>query len=92
MYWMQVFLPCVIDTMPRKVNYGVDHDDDYEEYDDYDYNYEYEEPKKVEAPVQKQKMLKSGVWSFPIRTFDNEESMFTCDNCGVLHNPLIKSS
>lgn len=24
--------------MPRKVNYGVDYDDDYDVYDDYDYD------------------------------------------------------
>jgi hypothetical protein len=31
-------------TMPRKVNYGIDYqdDDDYEDYDDYDYDVESE--------------------------------------------------
>ena len=30
-------------TMPRKVNYGVDYDDDYDDVDEYDYGYEVEE-------------------------------------------------
>ena len=29
--------------MPRKVNYGVDYDDDYDDVDEYDYGYEVEE-------------------------------------------------
>lgn len=35
---------CLIEirTMPRKVNYGLDRDDDYDVYEDYDYAYDEE--------------------------------------------------
>lgn len=29
--------------MPRKVNYGLDYDDDYDDYEDYDYDVDIEE-------------------------------------------------
>lgn len=32
-----------VGTMPRKVNYGLDYDDDYDDYDDYDYDVDMEE-------------------------------------------------
>lgn len=32
-----------IRTMPRKVNYGVDYDEDYDDFEEYDYDYEEEE-------------------------------------------------
>ncbi|KAM7513672.1 hypothetical protein LguiA_003255 [Lonicera macranthoides] len=81
--------------MPRKVNYGLDRDDDYDGYEDYDYAYdeEYEpdldENGKIHEP--KQETIKPGVWHCPICTFDNDESMSACEICGVLRNPLVKS-
>lgn len=30
-------------TMPHKVNYGIDYDDDYDAYEDYDYDYDDDE-------------------------------------------------
>ncbi|CAH1429919.1 unnamed protein product [Lactuca virosa] len=45
-----------------------------------------------EAPVTKEEIVQKNVWSCPICTYDNEEYMSSCDICGVLRNPLIKSS
>nr|XP_043612949.1 HBS1-like protein isoform X2 [Erigeron canadensis] len=92
--------------MPRKVTYGVDYDDDYDIYDDYpDDNYDYnygngaDEHKsgwdsseiKHESAI-KQQSVQQNVWRCPICTFDNEEYMSACDICGVLRNPLARSS
>ncbi|KAL6542022.1 hypothetical protein OROGR_011508 [Orobanche gracilis] len=33
---------------------------------------------------------KTGVWSCPICTYDNEDSMSACEICGVLRHPLVK--
>ncbi|CAA2980666.1 HBS1 isoform X1 [Olea europaea subsp. europaea] len=80
--------------MPRKVNYGIDYDDDYDVYEDDDYHngdeYEYKNEERVIAP--KQEVIKAGVWRCPICTYDNEDSMSECDICGVLRNPLVKFS
>lgn len=91
--------------MPRKVNYGVDHDDDFDIYDDYhddyDYDYDYGIDANGKAPETKQDTasrktkqdtVSHNVWRCPICTFDNEESMCACEICGVLRNPLVKSS
>ncbi|XP_058222288.1 uncharacterized protein LOC131332220 isoform X3 [Rhododendron vialii] len=77
--------------MPRKVNYGVDYDeDDYDDgYEDYDYDYDV--PENFEAPETKQQTTRPGVWRCPICTFDNEDSMSSCDICGVLRNPLVNT-
>ncbi|KAI8547694.1 hypothetical protein RHMOL_Rhmol07G0216200 [Rhododendron molle] len=77
--------------MPRKVNYGVDYDeDDYDDgYEDYDYDYDVQE--NFEAPETKQETTRPGVWRCPICTFDNEDSMSSCDICGVLRNPLVNT-
>ncbi|KAK8976298.1 hypothetical protein V6N11_007785 [Hibiscus sabdariffa] len=72
-------------TMPRKVNYGVDYDDDY---DEYDYGYEAEE--NVETPL-KQQTIKHSVWRCSICTYDNDETMSSCDICGVLRGPFLKN-
>ncbi|XWS26092.1 hypothetical protein CRYUN_Cryun26dG0001200 [Craigia yunnanensis] len=74
--------------MPRKVNYGVDYDDDYDDYDEYDYGYEVEE--NVEAPSD-QETIKHGVWRCSICTYDNDETMSACDICGVLRGPLVNN-
>ncbi|CAI0376460.1 unnamed protein product [Linum tenue] len=74
--------------MPRKVNRGVDIDEDYDSYEDYDYeddyDYSVESPAKAEEPHQKTKKL----WSCSICTYDNDESMSACDICGVVRNPV----
>ncbi|XP_057478420.1 uncharacterized protein LOC130765861 isoform X3 [Actinidia eriantha] len=74
--------------MPRKVNYGVDYDEDYVDYEDYDYDSDVQE--NFEAPQKKQE-TRPGLWSCPICTFDNEESMSACDICGVLRNPMVSA-
>ncbi|KAL8099725.1 hypothetical protein AgCh_032111 [Apium graveolens] len=86
--------------MPRKVKFGVDHDDDdeYDMYDDDDYDddYDYQEDspgvqqKDVESRT-KHISIDSAVWRCPICTYDNEEDMPCCDICGVFRNPLVKS-
>eukprot|EP00258_Populus_trichocarpa_P044240 XP_024460259.1 HBS1-like protein isoform X3 [Populus trichocarpa] len=70
--------------MPRKGNYGFDYDD----YDDYDYDYDVED--QVEAPEPKKKTSsdKVRVWSCPICTYDNDESMSACDICGVIRSSV----
>uniref|UniRef100_A0A5B7BMG6 Putative HBS1-like protein isoform X4 n=1 Tax=Davidia involucrata TaxID=16924 RepID=A0A5B7BMG6_DAVIN len=75
--------------MPRKVNHGVDYDEDYdyEDYEDYDYYSDVEE--NSAAPGTKQETSRPGVWRCSICTFDNEERMSACDICGVLRNPLV---
>ncbi|XP_024990348.1 HBS1-like protein isoform X1 [Cynara cardunculus var. scolymus] len=86
--------------MPRKVTYGVDFDDDYDIYDDYhddNYNYDYgngvdEHDSAWESPDTRQESVRQNVWRCPICTFDNEEYMSACDICGVLRNPLVRSS
>ncbi|KAJ9554546.1 hypothetical protein OSB04_018591 [Centaurea solstitialis] len=86
--------------MPRKVTYGVDFDDNYDIYDDYhddNYNYDYgngidEHDSAWESPDTRQESVRQNVWRCPICTFDNEEYMSACDICGVLRNPLVKSS
>ncbi|KAI3779459.1 hypothetical protein L2E82_09178 [Cichorium intybus] len=86
--------------MPRKVSYGVDFDEEYDAYDAYDddnYTYSYdngieEHENAWESPVTKQETVQQNVWRCPICTYDNEEYMSSCDICGVLRNPLIRSS
>ncbi|KAA8520743.1 hypothetical protein F0562_014985 [Nyssa sinensis] len=75
--------------MPRKVNYGVDYDEDYayEDYEEYDNYSDVEE--YSEAPGTKQETDRPGVWRCSICTYDNEETMSACDICGVLRNPLV---
>ncbi|XWS17932.1 hypothetical protein CRYUN_Cryun33cG0110200 [Craigia yunnanensis] len=75
-------------TMPRKVNYGVDYDDDYDDFDEYDYGYEVKE--SVEAPSE-QETIKHGVWCCFICTYDNDETKSACDICGVLRGPLVNN-
>ncbi|KAI5384821.1 uncharacterized protein LOC127101066 isoform X1 [Lathyrus oleraceus] len=78
--------------MPRKVNYGIDYyDDDYEDYDDYDYDVEAENYGAGEGPDAKQETIRPGVWQCPICTYDNDESMTSCDICGVVRHPLVNN-
>ncbi|XP_076893046.1 uncharacterized protein LOC143544963 isoform X1 [Bidens hawaiensis] len=90
--------------MPRKVTYGVDFDDDYDIYDDYqEDNYDYNYGNGIDAhdtawnsvevkPEIRQEVIQQNVWRCPICTFDNEEYMSSCDICGVLRNPLVRSN
>ncbi|KAG9131645.1 hypothetical protein Leryth_009395 [Lithospermum erythrorhizon] len=84
--------------MPRKVSYGIDRDDDYDDYEDYEYDYEDEYDYPVEEngvafeTKQNKEANKTGVWRCHICTFDNEDSMSACDICGVLRYPLVKGS
>ncbi|EOY29196.1 Translation elongation factor EF1A/initiation factor IF2gamma family protein isoform 2 [Theobroma cacao] len=77
--------------MPRKVNYGVDYDDDddYDDYDEYDYGYEVEE--NVETPSEEE-TINHGVWRCSICTYDNDATLSACDICGVLRSPLVNNS
>ncbi|XP_023745666.1 uncharacterized protein LOC111893814 isoform X1 [Lactuca sativa] len=85
--------------MPRKVSYGVDFDEEYDAYDDYRDDYDYNHGNGIdehetawEPPVTKEEIVYQNVWRCPICTYDNDEYMSSCDICGVLRNPLIKSS
>ncbi|KAL1328818.1 hypothetical protein AAHE18_13G399400 [Arachis hypogaea] len=75
--------------MPRKVNYGLDYDDDYgDEYDDYDDYYE----DYGEVPETKQETPRPpGVWRCTICTYDNDESMTSCDICGVIRRDFVNT-
>ncbi|KAE8735190.1 Translation elongation factor EF1A/initiation factor IF2gamma family protein isoform 4 [Hibiscus syriacus] len=70
--------------LPRKLNYGVDYDDDY---DEYDYGYEVED--NAETPPE-QETIKRSVWHCAVCTYD-DETMSSCDICGVLRGPLLKN-
>ncbi|KAK8706656.1 hypothetical protein V6N13_057736 [Hibiscus sabdariffa] len=72
-------------AMPRKVNYGVDYGDDYNEYD---YGYKVEEN---EVTPLEQETIKHSVWRCSICMYDNDETMSSCDICGVLCGPLLKN-
>ncbi|KAJ7968820.1 Elongation factor 1-alpha [Quillaja saponaria] len=74
--------------MPRKISYGLDYDEDYDDYDDYDYNIDIEENGEAE---KKAETIRRGIWNCPICTYDNDDFMTACDICGVMHNPLINS-
>ncbi|VVA14961.1 PREDICTED: HBS1 [Prunus dulcis] len=78
--------------MPRKVNYGVDYDDDYDVYDDYDYDDDSAIKKNGKALESKRETERPEVWRCSICTYDNEGSMSACDICGVLRNPVVKSN
>ncbi|CAI9300068.1 unnamed protein product [Lactuca saligna] len=88
-----------VKEMPRKVSYGVDFDEEYDAYDDYHDDYDYNHGNGIdenetawEPPVTKEEIVYQNVWRCPICTYDNDEYMSSCDICGVLRNPLIKSS
>ncbi|KAJ6925067.1 HBS1-like protein isoform X1 [Populus alba x Populus x berolinensis] len=70
--------------MPRKGNYGFDYDD----YDDYDYDYDVEDQVEAPEPTKKTSSDKVRVWSCPICTYDNDESMTACDICGVIRSSV----
>ncbi|XP_059460013.1 uncharacterized protein LOC132189330 isoform X4 [Corylus avellana] len=79
--------------MPRKVSYGIDYDEDYDDYEDYDYDndHDFDVEDDGKPPQSKQGTTKRGIWSCSICTYDNDESFSACDICGVLRNPLINA-
>ncbi|XP_070027501.1 uncharacterized protein [Nicotiana sylvestris] len=81
--------------MPRKVNYGVNYEEDFDDYEDYGYDYDdgygyAEEDGTPPETRSKQELVNAGVWRCPICTFDNEDTMNACDICGVLRHPLVE--
>ncbi|XP_033513567.1 uncharacterized protein [Nicotiana tomentosiformis] len=82
--------------MPRKVNYGVNYEEDFDDYEDYGYDCDdgcgyAEEDGTPPETRSKQELDNAGVWRCPICTFDNEDTMNACDICGVLRHPLVKN-
>ncbi|XP_019055580.1 PREDICTED: elongation factor 1-alpha isoform X2 [Nelumbo nucifera] len=80
--------------MPRKVNYGLDYDEDYDMYDDYDYDYDHDSDVERDGGMLevRQAIAKPGIWRCSICTYDNDESMPVCDICGVFRNPPVNVS
>ncbi|KAG5225088.1 elongation factor [Salix suchowensis] len=74
--------------MPRKVNYGVDCDD--EDYDDYEDDYDVEDDVEEAEPKQETAKYNDKVrlWRCAICNYDNDESMTACDFCEVIRNPV----
>ncbi|XP_042517995.1 elongation factor 1-alpha isoform X2 [Macadamia integrifolia] len=71
--------------MPRKVNYGVDYDEVYGDYEDYFDDSDIESDGEV--PEVEQDLIKPGTWRCSICTYDNDESMPFCDICEVFREP-----
>ncbi|XP_024012446.1 HBS1-like protein isoform X1 [Eutrema salsugineum] len=73
--------------MPRKgfSNFD-DYDDGFDDEDDYDYDYDIDIDEQ-EAAEPKEEVAQQGLWRCAICTYDNDESMFVCDICGVLRHP-----
>ncbi|XXG86883.1 hypothetical protein AAC387_Pa11g1705 [Persea americana] len=75
--------------MPRKINYGVDYDEeDYDVYDDYDYDDDYDSDAEVDEKKSQadHDVVKPRLWVCPICTYDNDESLAFCEFCGVIRN------
>ncbi|KAL3322345.1 hypothetical protein AABB24_039793 [Solanum stoloniferum] len=80
--------------MPRKVNYGVDYEEDFYDYEDYNYDnddgYEYAETNgRAPETNAKQELVKVGIWCCSSCTFDNRASMIVCDVCGNPKQELV---
>nr|XP_010918456.1 HBS1-like protein [Elaeis guineensis] len=90
--------------MPRKVNYGLDYDEDYDAYDDYDdYDYDYgaegngyENDNGMEgdgkSSQQATKVSRPQMWQCSICTYDNDESSLSCEICGVIRDCSVNFS
>uniref|UniRef100_A0A1J3FNN5 HBS1-like protein n=1 Tax=Noccaea caerulescens TaxID=107243 RepID=A0A1J3FNN5_NOCCA len=77
--------------MPRK---GFSNFDDYDDgFDDDDDAYDYDDDIDIqeEAAEPKEEIAQQGVWRCAICTYDNDESMFVCDICGVLRHPVARN-
>ncbi|XP_077220592.1 uncharacterized protein LOC143854478 isoform X2 [Tasmannia lanceolata] len=73
--------------MPRKVNHGIDYDEDYDDYGDYgDYDYDSDVQAYGETSQVDHGVPKLGLWRCSICTFDNDESLSSCDICGVVRD------
>ncbi|KAH9619080.1 hypothetical protein KSS87_013643 [Heliosperma pusillum] len=71
--------------MPHKANYGYNYDDDeFDEYEDY-----LGEDDKCQ---QIKEAVKPGAWYCSICTYDNDETMTSCQICGVLRFPPISTA
>ncbi|XP_058097737.1 uncharacterized protein LOC131242843 isoform X2 [Magnolia sinica] len=78
--------------MPRKVYHGVDYDEEYDDYyDDYDYDYDVEVDEGETSQGDKA-VAKSGLWRCSICTYDNDESLSSCDICGVFRDSSVNIS
>ncbi|KAG1355152.1 HBS1-like protein [Cocos nucifera] len=91
-------IPSVRRKMPRKVNYGLDYDEDYDAYDDYDYDYgakgngyEYDNGMEGDGKSSQQgtKVNRPQIWQCSICTYDNDESSLSCEICGVIRNSSV---
>ncbi|XP_075096689.1 uncharacterized protein LOC107830579 isoform X1 [Nicotiana tabacum] len=83
-------------TMPRKVNYGVDYEQDFYDYEDYNYDYDdgYDSAEKngrVPRTNTKQEFVKAGIWCCSICTFDNKDTVNVCDVCGNTKQEPVKA-
>ncbi|XP_008806647.1 HBS1-like protein isoform X3 [Phoenix dactylifera] len=84
--------------MPRKVNHGLDYDEDYDaydDYDDYDYDYgadgnDYENDNGMQgdgnSSQQGTKVSRPRIWQCSICTYDNDESSLSCEICGIIRD------
>ncbi|XP_008806648.1 HBS1-like protein isoform X4 [Phoenix dactylifera] len=79
--------------MPRKVNHGLDYDEDYDAYDDYDdYDYDYGadgndyENDNGNSSQQGTKVSRPRIWQCSICTYDNDESSLSCEICGIIRD------
>ncbi|WOL06032.1 hypothetical protein Cni_G14764 [Canna indica] len=79
--------------MPRKVNYGLDYEDDYDTYDDYhDYEYELDEDGRIDNNIEERDAAsqlgengrKSGIWLCSICLYYNDETLYCCSICGAI--------
>ncbi|ANM70320.1 Translation elongation factor EF1A/initiation factor IF2gamma family protein [Arabidopsis thaliana] len=79
--------------MPRKgLSNFDDYDDGFDDDDDafdYDYDVDIDEHEEEAAAEPKEEIAKTqGLWRCAICTYDNVETMFVCDICGVLRHPV----
>ncbi|CAH2073209.1 unnamed protein product [Thlaspi arvense] len=73
--------------MPRKgLSNFDDYDDGFDDDDAYDYDYDVDEHEAAEP--KEEEIAQKGLWRCAICTYDNDESMFVCDICGVLRHPV----
>lgn len=75
--------------MPRKVSYGIDHDLDYDDYDDDD-DYNSELDVEGDGTEETLKDTKTGIWRCPICTYDNDGIVSACGICGNTNPSKIK--
>ncbi|AED91574.1 Translation elongation factor EF1A/initiation factor IF2gamma family protein [Arabidopsis thaliana] len=78
--------------MPRKgLSNFDDYDDGFDDDDDafdYDYDVDIDEHEEAAAEPKEEIAKTQGLWRCAICTYDNVETMFVCDICGVLRHPV----